>query len=50
MGRKHLNKTREELLIQQRIRSKRYYERHKLKLIEKVMKRYWEKKEEELID
>jgi hypothetical protein len=45
MGRKKLNRTREELLKQQRCRAKRYYHNNKEKCNLKSMKRYWSKKE-----
>jgi hypothetical protein len=44
MGRKKLNKTKDELLEQQRNRAKRYYQRHKQRLNEKSMQKYWENK------
>lgn len=44
MGRKKLNRTREELLEQQRGRAKRYYESHREALNEKRMRRYWNEK------
>ena len=44
MGRKKLNRTREELLKQQRNRAKRYYERNKERLNEESMERYWKSK------
>lgn len=40
MGRKKLNRTREELLERQRARSKRFYERNKQRLSEERMARY----------
>ena len=40
MGRKKLNRTREELLIQQRRRAKRYYERNRKRLNADSMRRY----------
>jgi membrane protein involved in colicin uptake len=42
MGRKKLNRTKEELLEQQRQRSKRHYQRHKQRLNEQSMQRYWQ--------
>lgn len=44
MGRKKLNRSKEELLEMQRIRSKRYYQNHKDRLNEKSMQRYWKDK------
>lgn len=44
MGRKKLNRTKDELLEQQRNRAKRYYQRHKQRLNEKSMQKYWENK------
>jgi len=44
MGRKRLNRTQDELLGQQRLRAKRYYQRHKARLNAKSMQRYWGKR------
>ena len=44
MGRKKLNKTKEQIREQNRIRSKRYYDNHKAEICEKRMKRYDKKK------
>lgn len=41
MGRKKLNRTREELLEQQRARAKRYYNKHRSRLNVERMQRYW---------
>ena len=48
MGRKKLNKTQDELREQKRIRDKRYYEKHKSKLLQKRMRRYWEKMDKKM--
>jgi len=48
MGRKKLNRTEHELRQQKRIRDKKYYERHKAKLLQKRMQRYWKKLDEKL--
>jgi hypothetical protein len=45
MGRKKIQRTREELLEQQRARAKRYYENHKERLNAAAMERYWRNKE-----
>jgi len=45
MGRKKLNRTKEELNEQANIRSKRYYHRHKDRINKKTMQRYWKRKE-----
>ena len=44
MGRKKLNRTKEETNEQSRIRMQRYYDNHKDKILEKRMRRYWEGK------
>lgn len=44
MGRKKLNRTREELLEQQRVRAKRYYEKHKQRLNKNSLQRYYKQK------
>lgn len=44
MGRKKLNRTREELREQKRIRDKRYYEKHGDEIKRKRMEKYWESK------
>lgn len=46
MGRKSLNKTYEQVLEENRIRSKQYYELHKKEIIKKAMKRYNQLKSE----
>jgi hypothetical protein len=48
MGRKKANRTQDELREQKRIRDKRYYEKHKSKLLQKRMQRYWKSMEEKL--
>lgn len=40
MGRKSLNKSYEQLLEENRIRSKKYYELHKEEIKKKAMERY----------
>jgi len=40
MGRKSLNKSYEQILEENRIRSKKYYELHKEEIKKKAMKRY----------
>ena len=40
MGRKKLNKTYQQILEENRIRSKKYYELHKEKIKKKMMNRY----------
>jgi hypothetical protein len=44
MGRKKLHRTKDELLEQQRQRSKRFYERNKKRLNDERMERYWKSK------
>jgi hypothetical protein len=44
MGRKKLNRTKEQLLEMQRIRAKRYYQHHRDRLNEKSMQKYWDHK------
>jgi predicted solute-binding protein len=46
MGRKSLNKTYEQVLEENRIRSKQYYELNKNEIIKKAMKRYNQLKSE----
>ena len=41
MGRHKINRTREELLEQQRCRGKRYYERHAERIRKERMRKYW---------
>lgn len=41
MGRKKLNRTHEELVIQRRNRQKRFYQRHKARLNAARLKRYF---------
>lgn len=45
MGRKCLNRTEEELKEQNRIRQRRYYERHSNKIKRDKLKQYYERKE-----
>jgi hypothetical protein len=45
MGRKKLNRTKEELKEQSNIRSKRYYQRNKEECDRKRMERYWKQKD-----
>ncbi len=40
MGRKSLHKTYEQILEENRIRSKKYYKLHKEKIKKKIMERY----------
>jgi len=40
MGRKKLNKTYQQILEENRIRSKKYYKLHKEKMKKKAMERY----------
>lgn len=40
MGRKSFNKTYEQILEENRIRSKKYYEKNKEKINKKAMERY----------
>lgn len=44
MGRKKLNKSKDELLEQQRIRARRYYNKHKSKLNKESLDRYYNNK------
>lgn len=46
MGRKSLNKTYEQILAENRIRSKQYYELYKKEINEKAMVRYNKRKKE----
>jgi hypothetical protein len=50
MGRKKLNRTKEELDELNRIRLRRYYERHKDEVKQRNLKRYFESKERNLQD
>ena len=50
MGRKKLNRTENELREQKKIRDKKYYTRHKSKLLQKRMQRYWENVDKKLSD
>jgi hypothetical protein len=44
MGRKKLNKSLEEIREQNRIRAKRFYDRHKEEVKKNRMRRYWKEK------
>ena len=44
MGRKKLNRTADELRAMRRARQKRFYQKHKDRLNEESMQRYWKKK------
>ena len=44
MGRKQLHRPKSELVAERRERQKRYYYKHKDKLNEKTMQRYWKRK------
>lgn len=46
MGRKKLNRTKEELAEMNRKRQRRFYKKNRVKIIAKKMKEYWEKKNE----
>ena len=41
MGRKQINRTKEEIRKQNRIRAKRFYEKNKKRICERRMQRYW---------
>ena len=43
MGRKRLNRTKKEIRKQNRIRAKRFYDRHKNKVKQRNLQRYYEK-------
>ena len=44
MGRKKLNKTKEELNEQTKFRMRKYYERHKERIRREKLQRYYDKK------
>jgi len=44
MGRKKLNRNREEIRYQWKIRSNRYYQKHKEKIKKRNLKKYYENK------
>lgn len=44
MGRHKLNRTKEELQEQSRVRAKRFYERHSKQIKQERMRRYWSDK------
>lgn len=44
MGRKKLNRSKKELLVMQKERSKRYYIKHKIEINSKIMLKYYENK------
>ena len=44
MGRKKLHRTKEELAEDNRVRQRKYYEKHKDRLNAERMKRYYEKR------
>lgn len=48
MGRKKLNRTKEEINEQARIRMKKYYERHKERIKKQKLERYYQSKKYEL--
>jgi len=43
MGRKKLNRTREELIEQKRVRDARYYVKHGKRIKKERMRKYWKK-------
>ena len=50
MGRKKLNRTKEELNELNRIRLRRYYENHKDEVKQRNLKRYFDSKERDIQD
>ena len=44
MGRHKLNRTKEELKEQSRVRARRFYERHSKEIKRERMRRYWSNK------
>lgn len=44
MGRKKLNRTKEEIREQNRIRQRRFYERHSKEIKKEKLKKYYKKK------
>ena len=48
MGRKKLNRTKDELREQKRVRDERYYQRHRNNILEKRMRRYWKQMDERM--
>ncbi len=47
MGRKRLNRTKEEIREQNRIRQRRFYERHSKRIKKEKLKKYYNQKEME---
>lgn len=44
MGRKKLNRTKDEIREQNRIRANKFYEKHGTRIKEERMRRYWKTK------